>query len=47
MPPMNSFFKIALEEVNKDILHIKHPRDKIDDGYLLSDPGLFVNVLFL
>ncbi|KAG1836059.1 hypothetical protein DFJ58DRAFT_735271 [Suillus subalutaceus] len=45
MPPMNSFFKIALEDANKDIIRIKHPRDKMDDGYSLPDPGLFVNVL--
>ncbi|KAG1846463.1 hypothetical protein F4604DRAFT_1595019 [Suillus subluteus] len=45
MPPMNSFFKIALEDANKDFLRIKHPRDKMDDGYSLPDPGLFVNVL--
>jgi hypothetical protein len=45
MPPMNSFFKTALQEVKKEFIHIKHPRDKMDDGYLLPDPGLFVNVL--
>ncbi|KAG1770144.1 hypothetical protein EV702DRAFT_1202557 [Suillus placidus] len=45
MPPMNSFFKIALEDANKDFLCIKHPQDKMDDGYLLPDPGFFVNIL--
>ncbi|KAG1781379.1 hypothetical protein EV702DRAFT_962911, partial [Suillus placidus] len=45
MPSMNSFFKLALEDANKDFLRIKHPRDKMDDGYSLPDPGLFVNVL--
>ncbi|KAG1840750.1 hypothetical protein F4604DRAFT_1690665 [Suillus subluteus] len=45
MPPMNSFFKIVLEEAKKEFLPIKHPRDQMDDGYLLPDPGLFVNVL--
>jgi hypothetical protein len=45
MPPMNSFFKIALEEAKKEFLRIKHPRYKMDDGYSLPDPGLFVNVL--
>ncbi|KAG1868541.1 hypothetical protein F4604DRAFT_1682189 [Suillus subluteus] len=45
MPPMNSFFKIALEEANKEFLHIKHPRDQMDDGYSLPDPGLFINIL--
>jgi hypothetical protein len=42
---MNSFFKIVLEQAKKESLHIKHPRYKMDDGYLLPDPGLFVNVL--
>ncbi|KAG1859392.1 hypothetical protein C8R48DRAFT_774730 [Suillus tomentosus] len=45
MPPMNSFFKIALEEAKKEFLRIKHPRDQMDDGYSLLDPGLFVNYL--
>ncbi|KAG2742858.1 hypothetical protein P692DRAFT_20879924 [Suillus brevipes Sb2] len=45
MPPMNSFFKTALQEAKKEFIRIKHPRDKMDDGYSLPDPGLFVNVL--
>ncbi|KAG2079724.1 uncharacterized protein F5147DRAFT_784807 [Suillus discolor] len=47
MPPINSFFKIALQDANKEFLRIKHPRDQMDDGYSLPDPGLFVNVLSL
>jgi hypothetical protein len=31
--------------LKKDFIRIKHPRDKMDDGYSLPDPGLFVNVL--
>ncbi|KAG1770140.1 hypothetical protein EV702DRAFT_1202555 [Suillus placidus] len=45
MPPMNSFFKTALQEAKKEFICIKHPRDKMDNGYSLPDPGLFVNVL--
>ncbi|KAG1895950.1 uncharacterized protein F5891DRAFT_983807 [Suillus fuscotomentosus] len=43
MPPMNSSFKTALQEAKKEFICIKHPRDKMDDGYSLPDPGLFIN----
>ncbi|KAG2050822.1 hypothetical protein BDR06DRAFT_1010946 [Suillus hirtellus] len=43
MPPMNSFFKIVLEEGNKDILHIK-PRDKTSTSFSCPELAQFLDI---
>ncbi|KAG1877496.1 hypothetical protein F4604DRAFT_1924138 [Suillus subluteus] len=45
MPNINTFFESAMSHAEKDLSRVKPTRARMDEGYRLPDPGLFVNVL--
>ncbi|KAG2119473.1 uncharacterized protein F5147DRAFT_766964 [Suillus discolor] len=47
MPNINTFFASAMSHAEKDLSRVKPTRARMDEGYRLPNPGLFVNVLSL
>ncbi|KAG1836437.1 hypothetical protein DFJ58DRAFT_734966 [Suillus subalutaceus] len=45
MPNINTFFASAMTHADKDLSRVKPTHARMDEGYRLPDPGLFVNVL--
>ncbi|KAG1883465.1 hypothetical protein F4604DRAFT_1983247 [Suillus subluteus] len=45
MPNINTFFESAMSHAEKDLSRVKPTHARMDEGYRLPDPGLFVNVL--
>ncbi|KAG1847704.1 hypothetical protein F4604DRAFT_1935748 [Suillus subluteus] len=45
MPNINTFFASAMTHAEKDLSRVKPTHARMDEGYRLPDPGLFVNVL--
>jgi hypothetical protein len=45
MPNINTFFALAMTHAEKDLSRVKPTHARMDEGYRLSDPGLFVNDL--
>ncbi|KAG2134060.1 uncharacterized protein EDB93DRAFT_1254669 [Suillus bovinus] len=45
MPNINTFFAWAMTHAEKDLSRVKPTHARMDEGYRLPDPGLFVNIL--
>ncbi|KAG1784801.1 uncharacterized protein HD556DRAFT_1461353 [Suillus plorans] len=45
MPSINTFFASAMSQAEKDSSRVKPTHARMDEGYRLPNPGLFVNIL--